>query len=616
MSAISGFFNPQRNFMEQEEHSLTLLQKMNRTLSHRGPDDDGSFLSSSIGLAYSGLILSKKQAGQQPVYRQRGNFTSALVLDGEIYNRNALVQYLSQNHCFTGSESDADLLLTGLLEYGTDFLQQVNGVFAIAWYQEKEQSLTLIRDRMGVKPLFYTIINDTLVFASELKGLFCFPGIHAQVDKDGLNEIFSVGPAKTPGCGVYKNIHEVLPSHFIIKTKRDLSQISYWTLTSHPHTDSFQQTKDHVLFLLEDAVHNQLQADVPVCSFLSGGIDSSLISSLCSRELKKQNRQLITFSFDFKDNSTNFKANAFQPSLDRPFVDIMVRYLNSDHHFLECDSSSQADGLITSVQAHDLPSMADVDSSLLYFCSQVSPISKAAMTGECADEVFGGYPWFHKKELLHAQTFPWSMSIEARQVLLSESFIKELQMEQYSTKRYNETLSHIPFHPDDTPKQRLLRKISYLNLSWFMQTLLRRMDRTSAHSGMTAHAPFADYRLVQYLWNIPWEMKAHNGIIKGLLRESAQSLLPEEILWRKKSPYPKTYDTCYESLLQERFYDILHTQSSPILPFIDIKKTEQFLSSPSDYGKPWYGQLMAAPQMLAYLIQVNEWMKQYHIELI
>ena len=352
---------------------------------------------------------------------------------------------------------------------------------------------------------------------------------------------------------------------------------------------------------------------MPTISCLSGGVDSSLVSAVCAAELKKQGKQLTTFSFDFVDNQKNFKANAFQPSQDRPYVEKMVQYIGSDHHFLECDNTHQLTMLYDSVKAHDLPAMADVDSSMLYFCSQVSKSHKVTLTGECADEIFGGYPWFHRQECFQAQTFPWTMDLSPRKELLSDEFLEYLRMDEYVRESYQHSIAQTPRCEEDSPQEARRREISWLNLRWFMQTLLNRMDRTSMYSGLEARVPFADPRIVQYVWNVPWEMKAKDGVVKNLLRQSGRGLLPEEVLFRRKSPYPKTYDPRYENLLKDKIREMLAHEDAPVLQFLDRNKVEAFLARPSDYGKPWYGQLMAGPQLLAYLLQINAWMELYQI---
>ena len=411
-------------------------------------------------------------------------------------------------------------------------------------------------------------------------------------------------------------MEELLPGHYLICTPDGIRQQRYWKLVSRPHEDSYERTIEKTSFLVEDSVRRQMVSDVPICTFLSGGVDSSLVSAICAKELKKQGKRLTTFSFDFVDNDKFFRANSFQPSQDRPYVDQMVKFLDSDHHYLECGNLTQADRLFDSVLAHDLPAMGDIDSSMLQFCSMVKEHNKVALTGECADEIFGGYPWFHKKECFEAHTFPWTMDLAPRKALLADSFLEYLDMDRYVLDTYERSVAETPVLEEDSPEEARRREIAWLNLRWFMQTLLNRMDRTSMYSGLEARVPFADHRIMEYVWNVPWDMKTRDGLVKNLLRQSGKGLLPDEILFRKKSPYPKTYDTAYEKLLVDRVREMMDDSHSPVMDFLDRKKLARFLTSPSDYGKPWYGQLMAGPQMLAYLLQVNFWLKTYHIEVV
>ncbi len=616
MCGISGFFHAKRDFTKERAKYQEILDSMNDRIRRRGPDDSGTFLSPHFGLAHVRLSIVDLVTGHQPMFKTVQGQTWGIVYNGELYNTDELRQELKGlGHTFE-TASDTEVILTSYLEYGPEFVTKLNGIFAIAIMDPVQDRLILYRDRAGVKPLFYTVAEETVVFSSELKGLLCFPGIKPRISKNGLNEIFSIGPARTSGTGVFEDVYEVLPGHYLICAPDHCRQDCYWKLESHPHEDSYEKTIETTAFLVEDSIRRQMVSDVPVCTFLSGGVDSSLVSSICAQELKKQNKRLTPFSFDFVGNKENFKANSFQPSQDRPYVEQMVSYLNSDHHFLECSTRAQAELLKDSVLAHDLPAMADVDSSMLYFCSQVSPLCKVALTGECADEIFGGYPWFHREECFKAHTFPWTMDLKARQVLLKDDFLGELHMEEYARRTYEASLAQTPALPGESPTEARRREISWLNLRWFMQTLLNRMDRTSMYSGLEARVPFADHRIIEYLWNVPWEMKAKDNVVKNLLRQAGRGMLPDEILFRRKSPYPKTYDKAYETLLAGKVRDILEDTSSPILQFIDREKTLRFLSSPSDYGKPWYGQLMAAPQMMAYVIQIDFWMRQYQVEVL
>ena len=615
MCGIAGFYQNHLDYLKEKVRYRSILEQMHLVQKHRGPDGSGIFLAPHFGLAHTRLSVIDPCGGGQPMLRTVNGQTFGIAYNGELYNSAELKHDLLEKGCVFSTTCDTEIILAGYMEYGLDFVSKMNGIFAFAIMDPVRDCLFLFRDRMGVKPLFWTIWDDQLIFSSEIKGLFAFPGVTPKLGKRGLNEIFSLGPARSPGCGVFENIHEILPGTYLACSGSDQNTVRYWQLTSHPHTDSEKETVEKTAFLVQDAVRKQLISDVPICTFLSGGVDSSLVSAICAAELRKKNRQLTTVSFDFKDNDRFFTANAFQPSRDRPYVDIMVKFLQSNHHYLECDNLSQADLLYDSVDAHDLPAMADVDSSMLYFCSLVSRTHKVTLTGECADEIFGGYPWFHKQECFDAHTFPWTMDLEARKVLLSDDLIADLAMDAYVSAAYEQSIAETPRCAEDSPEEARRREISWLNLRWFMQTLLNRMDRTSMHSGLEARVPFADHRIVEYLWNVPWEIKAKNGTAKYLLRQSGNSLLPSEILWRRKSPYPKTYDTAYEALLIERVREILDDSHAPVLTFLDKQKVEAFLKAPSDYGKPWYGQLMAAPQMLAYVIQINYWMKKYQITL-
>ena len=616
MCSIAGFYHPSAQFLAKQAEFEHILQKMCQIQAHRGPDDSGTFLSGSCGLSHTRLSIIDLKNGKQPMTRSRSGHPYHIVYNGEIYNTDTLRQALSERGVTPQTSSDTEIILLSYLTFGPEFVKELDGIFAFAIYDERHKTLTLYRDSFGVKPLFYTIYDGTLVFSSELKGLFCFPGIRARLDAGGLNELFGLGPARTPGNGVFKDIFELKPGTSMTCSSLGFHTHTYFQLASRPHEDSYEDTIEKTHFLVTDAIKRQMVSDVPVCTFLSGGVDSSLVSAVCAKELKAQGQRLATYSFDFTENDKYFQANSFQPSLDRPYVDKMAGFLHSDHRYLECGSQTQADLLYESVDAHDLPCMADVDSSLLYFCGEVSKNHKVVLTGECADEVFGGYPWFHKESFLTCHTFPWTPDLSPRTQLLNPQLLEVLDMEQYVQNAYETAISEIQLLPQDNETEASRRLISYLNIRFFMQTLLNRMDRTSMHSGLEARVPFADRALVTYVFNIPWEMKAKDGIVKNVLRQAARTLLPDEILFRKKSPYPKTYHPAYEKLLAQRLTDVLAQPDCPLVPLVDKKALMQFLERPKDYGKPWYGQLMAGPQMTAYLLQTEYFLRKYHVEFV
>lgn len=615
MCGIAGFYCPDADYTAEKGKWLHILNDMNRAQKRRGPDDEGTYLSPSCGLAHVRLEIIDLITGQQPMVRKQADRECAIIFNGEIYNMKELKTELLLEGAEFNTASDTEVILAGYMLHGKDYIKKLNGIFAIALWDSIPGQIFLFRDRLGVKPLFYTKIAKTLVFASEIKGLFAYPGVKPILDREGLCEIFALGPAKTYGKGVFKNIEEVLPGHCLIFNQQYCRMEPYWKLESRPHEDSIDKTIKKTAWLVEDSVKKQMLSDIPISTFLSGGLDSSLVTAICAKELKKQGKVLNTFSFDFQDNHKYFKSNSFQPSQDRPYVEQMIAFAGTNHHFLVCSNHDQLDCLYKAVDARDLPCMADVESSMLYFCSKVTDYNKVTLTGECADEIFGGYPWFHNPNAFQTEAFPWSMSMEPRQTLLADDVIQSLQMEEYARAAYEKTIHETPRLPEDTPEEKRRREIAYLNLRWFMVTLLDRMDRTSMYNGLEARVPLADHRIVEYVFNIPWHMKCPNGIVKGLLRHVGEGMLPKDILWRRKSPYPKTYDPAYEKMLGNRLMEVLSDPSAPIRILLDEKKVRAFLNSPSDYGKPWYGQLMAGPQMLAYMLQVNYWLEKYHIQL-
>lgn len=613
MCGIAGVVDYHNNFLQNPEKIEKTLKKMNSLQKHRGPDADGIYLSKHCGLGHVRLEIIDLETGSQPMTLKGRDRELTIVYNGEIYNMNELKRELVKCGAEFTTKSDTEVIMQGFALFGEDFLKQLNGIYAFALWDGKEEKLYLVRDPAGVKPLFYQWINDTLYFASELKGIFSGSERQPVLTKEGLCEVFALGPAKTYGKGVFKDVMEVKPGYVVTVSKKRVREEAFFMLKALRHKESYEETLEHVRYLVTDAVKMQMLSDVPICTFLSGGLDSSLVTSIISGEIRKNGGKLTTYSFDFVDNEKNFKENAFQPTRDSEYVRIMSRYLNTDHKNLLCSSEALFEHLTDSVDARDLPCMADVESSLLYFCKEVSRHHKVALTGECADEIFGGYPWFYKEELMNQDFFPWNTDWNARTVLLREDMKKKLPLRDYAYDAYKTTIEEAPVLEGESGLEIRRRQIQYLNLKWFMQTLLDRMDRSSMYCGLEARVPFADKRIISYLYNVPWEMKAHNGVIKGLLREAGRDYLPDEVYKRRKSPYPKTYDPVYEKLVKKRIWEIMDDGNSPIQMFLDREKLRQFCENPTDYGRPFYGQLMAGPQLLAYFIQMDYWFRKYEI---
>ena len=525
MCGVAGFSKLGLNFLEKKEKWEIVLNNMNSQQKHRGPDDSGVFISKECGLCSVRLSILDSKTGSQPMTRTFKGRKATIVYNGEIYNVKELKEELNCFGVEFKTKSDTEIILLGHLVFGEEFVKKLNGIFSYVLWDDYRKELMLYRDRIGVKPLFYTLNEGFLVFGSEIKSIFKFPGIKKIVGKEGLCEIFGLGPARTLGKAIFKDIFEVLPGNFLKLSKKGLKQVEYWKLKPRYHTDSFKETVEKTRFLIEDSVKRQLNSDFAVCAFLSGGVDSSLICSIAAAELKEKGKQLDTFSFDYVDNDLYFEANGFQPSQDMPFVKIVSEDLNTNHSYLECDVQNLLENLFKAVDARDLPCMADVESSLIYFCSKVALKHKVALTGECADEIFGGYPWFYRKNMINSNTFPWSLNLKNRKLLLSDSFLKTLDLDEYVNMAYKNTIEKTPKLFGEDEKEERIREIFYLNFRWFMMTLLERMDRAGMYSGLEVRVPFADHRILEYVFNVPWEFKCYGGIVKGLLRKAGQKYL-------------------------------------------------------------------------------------------
>lgn len=536
-----------------------------------------------------------------------------LVYNGELYNTQELRQELiAAGHQFTG-HSDTEVVLHAYAEFGADCVNRFNGIFAFAVWEEKNRRLFLARDRMGVKPLFYKLHDGGLLFASEIKSILAYPTVEAELDGEGVAEIILMGPGRTPGCGVFYGIQELEPGCCGWYSQGKWRWERYWKLKDREHTQNFQETVQQVRFLVLDAIRRQMVSDVPIGTFLSGGLDSSIITAVCAAERKKAGEQLDTFSVDYVGNDRFFVPGKFQPASDNSYIQIMQDALGTRHHWTVLSPEDLVGAGETATIARDLPGMADVDFSLLAFCKEIRPHVKVALSGECADEIFGGYPWYRDPEVRAREGFPWAQNIRQRSALLNPDFAEQIEPEEYVASRYRKTLEECDILPGTGPEETRMKQMVNLNFRWFMQTLLDRKDRMSMFNGLEVRVPFCDYRIAEYLYGIPWQFKDYQGQEKGLLRCAVEGILPEPVRLRKKSPYPKTYNPHYLELVEKRFRQVLNDPQSPILQIVRKDRLEGLITE--DYTWPWYGQLMKAPQTLAYMLQVNFWMSHYRVKL-
>lgn len=609
MCGIGGFVDYERD----ARRGGPILHGMKRTLTPRGPDAEGTYFDEDAALVHRRLIVIDPEGGKQPMHSPDGN--TIIIYNGELYNTPELrTELMSRGHEFVG-HSDTEVLLHAYLEWKTDAFARLNGIFAFAIWEKRERRLTLCRDRLGVKPLFFAPIRNGLTFGSTIDTVLCHPEIEPALDEDGLRTLLLLGPARPPESGVFRQIKSLLPGHFAVLTPENFTDHVYWQLEAHEHEDDLPTTIERTHTLICDAARRQLVSDVPLACFLSGGLDSSILSMLAAKDYAARGETLHTWSVDYRDNDKYFTKSIFQPNSDDSYIDQMVDFLGTHHHRVVLEPEALCAALLPATDARALPGMADVDSSLLLFCAAVKRGgTTVCLSGECADELFGGYPWYHREEILFEDTFPWSRSVGLRLGLLTPDAVRN--GEEFVRQHYRDTCDRAPKLSSDDKKAARMREMFVLNLDWFMATLLDRKDRMSMYSGLEVRVPFCDHRIVEYAYNMPWDFKSLEGREKGIVRRAFANELPKEIVYRKKSPYPKTFHPVYTRLCADYVRRIFEDNTSVAASLFDRNAVQKLMQRPESLAEPWFGQLMRTPQIFAYIIQLDRWFRHYHVKIV
>lgn len=607
MCGIAGWVDYERDRRAERQ----VLDAMTETLGCRGPDAHGVWLSAIAGIGHTRLAVIDVEGGTQPMRtRRRGEVV--LSFSREVYNFTELqAELISHGHRF-GTRSDTEVLLHAYLQWGADCVTHLNGMFAFAVWDDAEQTLLLARDRLGIKPLYYAPRPSGVIFGSEPKAVLAHPEFTAALDAEGVAELFAPPGTKTPGHGIFRGLHEVLPGTTVTVTPTGLRTARYWELDAYEHTDDLEATVATVRGLLEDIVARQLVADVPVCTLLSGGLDSSALSALASRRLA-DHAALTTVSVDFAGSDVGFVPDRLHPSYDEPFALQVAEHLGTRHSTVLLT----ADGLVAAGQAplhaHDLPTIGDMYASMYLLFEGVRAQSTVALSGESADEVFGGYPWYHEPALMAAPTFPWAAGGSWDAVLRRE--VRDTaRTADRAAQRYTDALADVPHLPGEDDLERRTREVLHLGLTRWLPMLLDRKDRLSMAHGLEVRVPFCDHRLVEYVWNVPWKMKTTGGVEKGLLRQAVADLLPTPVVERRKSIYPGPADTSYEQAITSQLAALLAQPDAPLFALID--HTELTTAFRKDPRLPGLMPVQPGPTAPAsYLLEANAWLAEYGIAL-
>ncbi|MFG2605965.1 asparagine synthase (glutamine-hydrolyzing) [Streptomyces sp. NPDC048514] len=533
-----------------------------------------------------------------------------VAFDGEIHNRGELREHLRHGGRLPQTGSDAELVLAAYLEHGEAALDRLAGMYAFAVWDARRDTLLLVRDRLGIKPLYWTRCDGGTLFGSEPKAVLAHPLFPAEVDAEGLAALFTVA-IKPPGAGVYRNLREVRPGHLVRVDGTGAHEHRYWQVRTAPHTDDLPTTVQQVRRLLGRAVGEQLVSDVPLVALLSGGIDSSAIVGLAARTLADEGRELATYSLDFAGAEEDFRADALHLSRDAPFVRLVADHVGTRHSEVVVAAPSLLEELDTTLRARDMPGVGDLDASLLLLFRQVRKQAAVALSGEGADDLFGGYPWFLAESGQPTHNFPWSAGVSNRNAQLSPELRAVLDLDAYVADTYADALAEVPHLDGESGADRRLREVSHLQLTRFLPFLLDRKDRMSRANGLEVRLPFCDHRLVEYLWNVPWAYRRTGGQEKGLLRAAVADLLPPAVVNRPKSGFPFGQSPAYLEAIRRTVRDIVDDPSSPALGLVDVGSVRAMLDSDA-----WFSGTFTPPPWLPRVIQLDHWLREYRVSVV
>ncbi len=604
MCSIGGIFDYQGGAPHAEA--------INRVQKHRGPDACGEYHRGCVALYHNRLAVIDPQNGAQPMSATHQGVTYTIVYNGELYNSDELRAILAQNGIHPKTASDTELVLYSYILFGEESPTYLNGIFAYCIHDTAKGSLFFARDRLGVKPLYYAEYDNKFYFASEIKAILAGSGMPARLDREGLFELLYLTPVTLTESGVLRGIRQVPPG-FCGRVDADgMRKHAYWRLKAAAFQGTAADAIEQTRALLTDAIRRQLVSDVPLACFLSGGLDSSVITAVANESYRARGERLSTYSFEY-ENNRDYAPTLFQPNRDDDYAGWLADTLGTDHTVLTAKTDTVAALLPAAARYRDLPGQADIDSSLLYFCGEVKRRHTVALSGECADEIFGGYPWFYREEMLTRDFFPWIHDPGVRASLFDPSLLTPAEGEERLREAYREALAGTPLTGEEANEDRRSKLASHLSVNYFMTNLLARKDRMSMAHGLEVRVPFADHRVLEYVYNVPWSIKFAGGVEKALLRNAMQGTLPDRILNRKKSPYPKTHNPAYERAVRETLAERLARPKSRLAPLLNRRRLTALLETED---ATWFGQLMSRPQLLGWLTQLDEWLTHYQVELV
>jgi asparagine synthase (glutamine-hydrolysing) len=620
MSGVAGWVDYARDLTRD----AAIVRAMAATMANRGPDGEGVWAGTRAALGHREVRTTDDASGTQPFVAERdGRPVAVATFMGDVYNGDELRAELgSRGHTFRG-RTDVEVVVTAYLEWGAQCAEHLDGTFGFAVWDLLAEELLLVRDRLGTKPLYYYPTATGVVFGTERKAVLAHPQVLPAVDEDGLRELLA--QAGTPGEAVFHGMRQ-LPSGHVLRVHRGgHKEVEYWKLTATPHTDDLDTTVATIRAMLEDAVPRHLVSDVPLGTMLSGGLDSSTVTCLSAKALRERGAGPIkVFTVSFKDQAEKFRADETYGTADDPFVADVAKHVGAELHIISLSPEELMDPLprLATLQARDVPSpLGNMNTSLYLLCRELKQHVTVALHGDPSDAVFGGFPWVFAPEIMNAETLPWVARAHSAGGksgfggdLLDRDLLKRLDLRGYSADRYQQALAEVPYLGSEQGVEKKMREISHMHLTRWLEILLGQSENLSAAHGIDIRWPYATHRLVEYVFNIPWELKNFSGMEKSLLRAAAKDVLPESVFKRHKSPFPVTQDPAYGQLLCAELEELLNSPNAPAASLLDAEACRDVIADPTKLeagGAAWVSRAN-----IEMLLQLNTWLENYNVRVL
>ncbi|WP_447986184.1 asparagine synthase (glutamine-hydrolyzing) [Nitrospira sp. Nam74] len=624
MCGIAGILDLDGHVSTDSSH----IKRMADAMVHRGPDDEGFFVSGPVHLAHRRLSIIDLNTGQQPMFNEDNSIV--VVFNGEIYNHRQLRNVLeAKGHIFR-THSDTECILHAYEQFGNNFESHLTGMFAFALWDIRRRRLVLSRDRLGIKPLYYTVHHGQLIFASEIKAILTIKEIERRVDHDGLDAYLSLRYVPGPRT-MFKDIYKLEPAHTMIAQEGTITTRAYWELTFEENHRDERQAAQELEALVSEVCHDHLMSEVPYGVFLSGGVDSSAVVAVLQKTLSDKLRT-FTVGYEHAEGINEFD-----------YAESVSRHIGTVHHKLTLQAQDFANWIPKLVWHLDEP-VGDAACIPLYFLAKYAKERATVLqSGEGADEIFAGYSIYKKMEFMNRlQTGILSPLLRAgsqtvapragggklarylrlfgkpleqryhgvsghfmegiREKLIKPGIFRADNKETFAEKTFSQYYDRVSTDHD------LNRMLFIDTKTWLPDDLLVKADKMTMAASVELRVPFLDHRLVEFAARLPISLKIQKGESKYLLKKIMEPYLPRDVIYRTKAGFPVPVSEWFKNGLKDLATGMLLNPKSAVSNYLDAGVIRGLLqehkSGAGDYANELWGLLILESWFHEFRVQV------------